>query len=285
MTNIGLTRRGTPIIVNDLLLGTDLVIGIGSVAIHPFAGLSGGPKAFVPGCAGRATINANHSLLLSAQAAPGELATNPLYHDLLEATAMIRENLYIINEALSPDGSPVGYYFGTCRGAHAQAASQALLGAAVHLEDLYDTVIASAGGAPRDINLYQSIKALEMASLACRDGGKLILLAACPEGIGSKLYEEWARKGIGEQTEMVQTRFTVGAHKAFLASRALQKLSMCVLVSSLDPALSREMGFTPARTLDDALELVGPLDNLSVAAMPFATATLPQNIIRESAQA
>ena len=241
MTSVGQTTRGTPVIVNDILLGSELMLGIGSVAIHPFAGLSGGPKAFVPGCAARSTITANHSLLLNKMAAPGRLEDNPLYNDLTEAVDMLSEPL-IINEALSPGGTPVGYYFGRVATAHRAAAALALSASAIPLGQPYDMVIASAGGTPRDINLYQAIKALEMSALACRPGGKLILLAECAMGIGSKLYEEWAQRSTAEQEEMVRSRFTVGAHKAFLATRALNHLAGAVLVSELPPALVSSMG-------------------------------------------
>ena len=274
MTSLGTTSLGTPVRVNDEMLKADLVLGMGSVAIHPFAGLSGGPKAFVPGCADRGTITANHSLLTQAAAAPGRLNDNPLYNDLVEAAHMI-ENIYIINEALSPDGIPLGYSFGSCREAHKQAAELAFKGAAVPFSLPFDLVIASAGGYPRDINLYQAIKALEMASLACREGGQVILLAQCPEGVGSALYEEWAIKDIREQERMVKTRFTVGAHKAYLASRALQTLSRCVLVSELPRNLVQQMGFTPADSLDEALKIVKIRDTERTAVIPFATATLP----------
>ena len=55
----------------------------------------------------------------------------------------------------------------------------------------YDLVIASVGGAPKDINFYQSQKALTHASLFTRDGGVIILAAECPEGSGSRAYEEF----------------------------------------------------------------------------------------------
>ena len=274
MTSLGTTTLGTPVKVNDEMLKADLVLALGSVAIHPFAGLSGGPKAFVPGCADRATITVNHSLLTRAAASPGRLADNPLYNDLLEAVNLI-PNIYIINESLSPDGTPLGYSFGDCRAAHQEAAELAFKGAAVPLSTPYDLVIASAGGYPRDINLYQAIKALEMASLACREGGQVILLAQCPEGVGSALYEEWALKGIKEQETMVKTRFMVGAHKAYLASRALKKISQCVLVSELPRTLVQQMGFTPAESLDEALKLVTSREHDKIAVIPFATATLP----------
>lgn len=274
--HLGTTARGTPVVVNRALVETDLLLGVGSVAIHPFAGLSGGPKHFVPGCAGRITITHNHSLLLLPGAMPGTLEGNPLYEDLLEAAAMLSKPL-LINESLSPDGKPLGYYYGQIAPAHAAASQLALQAAIAPFDEPYDLVIASAGGMPRDINLYQAIKALEMAALACRDGGRLILLAECREGIGSALYEEWAQKGPQAQADMVRTCFQVGAHKAFLASRALSKLAGAVLVSELAPQTSLAMGFIPANSLAEALQLLGGLPGERTAVIPYATASLPSS--------
>jgi nickel-dependent lactate racemase len=277
MVNLGVTRRGTPVRVNETLLSAEVLVGIGSVAVHPFAGLSGGPKHFVPGCAARETITANHSLLLDEKAAPGRLIDNPLYLDLLEAVSLLGEPL-IINEALAPDGTPIGYHMGRVAQAHGLAAELALRAAAVPLDEPYDLIIASAGGLPRDINLYQAIKALEMAALACRPGGRLVLLAQCPEGVGSALYEDWALRGRSEQEEMVRSHFMVGAHKAFLATRALGKLGGAVLVSELPPSLVKSMGFMPATSLEEALSMTQITSASKIGVMPYATASLPRGL-------
>ena len=274
MVFLGVTGRGTPVSVNRALRACDLLVGMGSVTIHPFAGLSGGPKHFVPGCAARETITANHRLLLAPEAEPGRLDDNPLYLDLLEAVVLLGNPL-IINEALAPDSTPLGYFMGPVASAHKAAAELALQAAAIPIRDPYDLVIASAGGAPRDVNLYQGIKALEMATLACRAGGKLVLLAQCPEGVGSHLYEQWAQRSKDEQEAMVRTSFTVGAHKAFLASRALAKLGGAVLISELPPRLVSAMGFTPAASLAEALRVIDAPRGTRIGVMPHATASLP----------
>ena len=274
LTRIGTTRKGTPVDINSLVLEADFALGIGSVAIHPFAGFSGGPKVFVPGCASRTTITANHSLLVQKEAGPALLNGNPIYDDLMNATEFI-QGAFIINEALSPQGKPLGYFAGSINAAHRGAAQLALQVAAAEIDEPYDLVIASCGGYPRDINLYQAVKALDMASLACAKGGKLILLAECREGIGSALYEQWATKPFDEQEHMVKTAFMVGAHKAYLAGRILKKLQQAVLVSELPRETVSAMGFIPAATLEEALELANANECKRIAAVPYGTTTLP----------
>ncbi|MDP3488243.1 MAG: nickel-dependent lactate racemase [Bacillota bacterium] len=280
LTRLGTTRKGTPVDVNSLVLEADFALGIGSVAIHPFAGFSGGPKVFVPGCASRATITANHSLLVQQEAGPAVLQGNPIYDDLMDATEFIK-GAFIINEALSPEGKPLGYFAGSIEVAHKGAAQLALQAASAEIDEPYDLVIASCGGYPRDINLYQAVKALDMASLACAKGGKLILLAECREGVGSPLYEEWAAKSFAQQEDMVKTSFMVGAHKSYLAGRILKKLQQAVLVSALPRETVSTMGFTPAATLEEALELTNANECTRIAAVPFGTTTLPIVIVKD----
>lgn len=274
LTFVGFTCRKTPVWVNTAIVEADLALGIGSVAIHPFAGFSGGPKVFIPGCAGLITITANHSLLVEKHAGPSLLSNNPLYQDLLEATDLLK-SLYIINEALSPQGQALGYFAGSIRAAHLLATELALKAAATYIPKPYELVIASCGGQPRDINLYQAIKALDMASLACEAKGDLILLAECSQGVGSELYQDWAIKDFAAQEHMVQNAFLVGAHKAFLASRVLRRLGTAVLVSSLPRTLVERMGFTAAATLEEALVLTHAYKRERIAVIPFGTTTLP----------
>ena len=54
-----------------------------------------------------------------------------------------------------------------------------------------DLGLVSAGGDPKDINLYQAQKALDNCAGVVRPGGVLILLAECGEGYGSKVFQEW----------------------------------------------------------------------------------------------
>jgi len=52
-------------------------------------------------------------------------------------------------------------------------------------------VIASCGGFPHDINMIQAHKTLDAASRACIDGGTIVLLAECEDGLGRNDFLEW----------------------------------------------------------------------------------------------
>ena len=65
--------------------------------------------------------------------------------------------------------------------------------------DRFDLVIASCGGYPKDINFIQSHKAIDNAAKFVRNGGSLIVLAECPDGVGSKTFLPWFEMGDWEK--------------------------------------------------------------------------------------
>jgi nickel-dependent lactate racemase len=143
----------------------------------------------------------------------------------------------------------------------------------------FDLVIASPGGHPKDINLYQSQKALAHASLMTRDGGAVILVAACSEGTGSSSYESWMA-GVRTHQQVfdrfAREPFHVGPHKAFLVSRDAARVQT-LLVTEMAPALVRRLLLTPAASLEAALERVLPNlpGHARVGIMPWASSTIP----------
>lgn len=147
----------------------------------------------------------------------------------------------------------------------------------------YDLVIASVGGAPKDINFYQSQKALTHASLFTRDGGVIILAAECPEGSGSQSYEDFM-EGIHQVDEVFdkfrQLGFRVGPHKAFQVARDAARVDI-ILVSSIPAEKVKSLLMTPASNLQDAFDQArqrlgaGSDDPLRIALLPRATNTIP----------
>jgi nickel-dependent lactate racemase len=142
----------------------------------------------------------------------------------------------------------------------------------------FDLVIASAGGHPKDLNLYQAQKALAHAALVTRDGGMVIVVAACPEGAGSQRYVDWMA-GIDSHQAVLDRfegePFRVGPHKAFLISRDAARVRT-ILVSEMAPALVRRLLLTPASSVDAALGLALPdlPEGARVGIMPRASSTV-----------
>ena len=82
-----------------------------------------------------------------------------------------------------------------------------------------------------------------------------------------------------ERVEAVlRANFEIGAHKAYAVTRLMQKAEF-ILVSGMDPELSRMLLFTPAQTVEQALDLackkLGPAPTITL--MPMGALTVPRN--------
>ncbi len=256
LVNIGETSFGTPVFINKQVLEADRRILTGSVVHHFFAGFGGGRKALVPGIAGWETIQKNHSLMLHDKARSGILDGNPVHEDLLEAALMIGCD-FIINTVLNEHKEILGVFAGDMVIAHHAACALTDQVNGVKLQKLADVVIASCGGHPKDINLYQAHKTLDNAMAALKLGGEMIFLAKCPEGIGSENCENWALRyqNLDALEAALKKEFVLGGHKAYAIAKLLQRGKVHIL-SDLDPEKARMFGFNPITSLEEGLDLV-----------------------------
>lgn len=275
--SLGETQAGTPIDFDRKVCEADFRIALGNVEFHYFAGYSGGYKALMPGVSTPLAIQANHSMMTHPRACAGNLEENPVRDDINEAGAKLGLD-FILNAVLDEHKNIVYAAAGSVSEAHTEACK--------YLDRMYrcpigqkaDIVLVSQGGAPKDANLYQTQKALENAKYAVKDGGTIIVIGACPEGLGSAKFESWFKEAScpSELIERAQTNFELGGHKAAAIAMVLD-FAEIDLVSEMDPAFVESLFLTPKESaqqaLDDALKKYG--DNASIIAMPYGGATLP----------
>ena len=147
------------------------------------------------------------------------------------------------------------------------------------IKEKADLVIASCGGYPKDINIYQMQKTMDNARCAVKEGGVVIIFADCEEGAGNDLLvKTYQRLKTFEAIEKeLRENFRMGANKAFAISRNMQH-ARYILVTSADPELCKLMHFTeayrdPAQAIAKAKEFLG--DDPSVILMPEACLTVP----------
>jgi nickel-dependent lactate racemase len=278
LAQLGATSRGTPVWVNRRFLQADLRLVVGNIEPHQFQGFSGGVKSAAIGLAGRETIEHNHSLMTSPQARLGEYEDNPVRQDVEEIGQAIGVHL-ALNAILNDQKEIVHALVGAPRAVMQRGIPLSRTVCQVVVAAPLDLVVASPGGHPKDINLYQSQKALAHASLVTRDGGTVLLAAACLEGAGSRSYETWmagARSHEQVCARFKREPFRVGPHKAFLLSRDAARVRT-ILVSEMAPALVRRLLLTPAASLDAALELalLDLPERACVGIMPWASSTIP----------
>jgi nickel-dependent lactate racemase len=216
-------------------------------------------------------------MMVQAEAAAGRLADNPVRADLEESTAMVGVD-FILNVVVDTSHQILGAVAGDVTVAHRKGCELVADQGIVPVPEQADLVIASAGGYPKDLNLYQAQKALDNAAHAVGEDGVIILLAECSEGLGNATFEAWIAESRTPDDVLarLQHEFVLGGHKA-AAVASVQKRASIYLVSSMPPALVRSCGITPFEDLDGALETAldqtGP--SAGVLVMPEGGSVLP----------
>jgi nickel-dependent lactate racemase len=266
--------------VNRRWLEADLRIVVGNIEPHQFMGFSGGVKSAAVGLTGRATINANHAMMTAAGAEINRYDDNPCRQDVEEIGRMIGVD-YALNAVLNDHKQVVHALAGDPRDVMARGIPLLRAIFEVKVDEPFDLVIASPGGRPKDINLYQAQKALAHATMIARPRATVILVAECPEGTGSAGYEKWMREhAFGSQAAVLEAYaaegYRIGPHKAWQIARDATRVRLA-FVSGMARDLSEMLLLNPAASLDAAVARA--LDALPprarIAVMPFANATIP----------
>ncbi|NMB54411.1 MAG: nickel-dependent lactate racemase [Leptolinea sp.] len=277
---LGTTSRKTPVWINAEFYHSDLKILVGNIEPHHFMGYSGGAKTAGIGLTGRQTINQNHAMLVEPNATFAIYEENPTRQDLEEIGDLIRIH-GVLNVVMNPSRQIMYSLFGSAREVMIAGIpfAREICQTKIDQGD-FDLVIASPGGYPKDINLYQSQKGLSHAASITRDGGCVILVAQCAEGVGSNSYEAFM-EGITSPDEvfikMKNDGFKVGPHKALQFARE-QKRIRIIIVSDIEKKRIERLLLESGENLETAFKkaLISLPPNPRIAIMPKATNTIPQ---------
>ena len=251
--SIGATSAGTPLEVFHPYLDAELRVCTGNIEYHYFAGYSGGAKAVMPGICSRAAIQPNHSRMLHPMARAGILEGNPVRDDIDEGGGIVGID-FIFNVILDEKKRILSAVAGHYLEAHREGVRRFDALFDITIPKAADVVVASPGGHPKDLNLYQAQKTLDNVRPALRPGGTIILAARCGEGFGSEVFESWMLDMSEPRLliERIQQEFVLGGHKAAAIADLLLASRVC-LVSSFPDDVVRRMGMHPFRDLDVAL--------------------------------
>ncbi len=264
--------------VNKVFAEADFRILTNNVELHYYAGYGGGRKSVLPAVSGEETIQHNHAMILNPKARTGVLEGNPVHEDMVEAARLAKAD-FIVNVVTNSRNEIVKAFAGDMQQAFNEGVKLVDEMYKVPIERRADIVIASSGGHPHDINLYQAHKGVENAQDAVKRGGVIIWVAECPDGHGDQLFYEWMIKfkDPKELEAEVKRHFRLGGHKAYYLNRTLQRVQI-ILVSTLpDYYAVGAFRLRTARALNDALrdafDLVGR--DARVWVMPHGNITLP----------
>lgn len=284
---LGQTSYNTPVIVNKLALECDHVILTGAIIYHFLVGYSGGKKAILPGISSFETVMANHALSLSGDLGDGEnpnvragnIYENPIHKDMLEAASFVRPT-FMFNVVIGPDGNIGAAVAGNYIKAHEKGRDYVDAIDGVDIKEKADLVISTAGGFPKDINFYQSSKTIVNSREAAKEGGTIIILSECSEGLGGdegvKMMLTDFDNALDREKEL-RENYSISKHTSYIACDTAEKYDL-ILVSNIDPELMKNTKVRIVKTLEEALELVKKEkgEHLKTYVMPHGANTLPK---------
>ena len=276
VVRMGVTSMGTLVDIFAPVANADVRIGIGNIEYHYFAGYSGGVKALMPGVSTREAIGNNHSMMVRDEAAQGKLEGNPVRMDMEEALGICPLH-FIVNVVLDEQKNIVHCVSGDVIAAHREGCKLLDDIYSVKISERADIVIASQGGYPKDLNLYQLQKALDNAKFAVKKGGIIILAGTCKEGLGEDVFEEWmmSAKTHKELIERIQADFVLGGHKAAAIAMVLEQAEI-YLVSEMEDSLVEDLFMRPFSSVQAAYEAAASnFEDATVIVMPYAGSVLP----------
>ncbi len=274
MIFVGRTSRGTPVSVDPWILDGNPVVSVNSVEPHYFAGYTGGRKSLLPGVSARESIVMNHFLACLPGSMPGELDANPVHLDMMEALVMIEEYAEIVQgNGVVHDGELVYFNTGSCEGSFMSAVE-----VCSRLSTLAETekspVVVLHPGSPLDISLYQSEKAIYNCHSLVEDGGVLLLVSSCAEGLGADHMEKAFKASMDPGWVVPEIdQYNLGDH-SIVRLTDMRKRIRFALASDLPDSIISEMGIEPVHDISDWLQQQGCLNPLFVPRAGFVVPLL-----------
>jgi lactate racemase len=242
------TIRGTPVTVRKDIMSSTLLITFGSISHHYFAAYGGGRKLLFPGLASRKAIYHNHGLFLDREARslatgcqPGNLEGNPLAEDLKEIDTYLPAKISI-HGIMNASGQ-------VCRLIVGNSYDDFVAACRIHDSyyrdssgNLYDLVVASSGGYPKDINFIQAHKSVHHAAAFVKDGGKLVVLSECIDKIASDYFLKYLEAGSFDAAfSMLEKNYEGNGGTALSMMLKTKRISIHMM-TSLDESACKTLG-------------------------------------------
>lgn len=260
---LGETAGGIPVELNRALTEHDHTIITGAVNFHYFAGFTGGRKLICPGLASSRTISETHKLAFDCETrtrrkgvGTGILDGNAVHEACVEVVEKLPPS-FSINTIVNDKGEAVDLFCGDWIAAHRKACEFYASNHTIEIAEKRDIIIASCGGFPFDVNMIQAHKALDMAARACREGGQIIFLAECADGLGRNDFLNWFE---AENTKQLAERlcqsYQVNGQTAWNLLGIAERFKVRV-ITSLPENETRKMRLDKAHLLEDGLAGTG----------------------------
>ncbi|MGA2465396.1 MAG: nickel-dependent lactate racemase [Thermodesulfobacteriota bacterium] len=259
LTYFGETEKRTPIFVNRMIKEVDLIIGIGQIVPHRVSGFSGGGNIIQPGICGEETTGKTH--WLSAQFKGREILgkiENPIKEEI-ERVAQKAGLKWIINTIQDGSGRLIKVVAGDPVQAYRTGAKRSFEIYQSKLPQEADIIIADSH--PYDSDLWLAAKGIYASELAVKQGGVVILVTLCPEGVSPSHPEvlEWGYQTFEEVDRKVRQgkiqKLTAAAHLVHVGRVIKERVKGILVCPGISKMETEKLGFLYAQEPQEALEI------------------------------
>jgi len=204
----------------------------------------------------------NHKLALRSKAKTLELRDNPVHLDMLDAMRLLNNEIFSIQVVLDKHHHIYSVSSGDINSSFDDAVGKAAEVFVAEIPGKADIVVSTVRY-PMDVDLYQSQKAMDNGKLALKDGGILILVSSCRDGIGEKAFYELLSScdNPSEVLEKINHNYVLGYHKAAKIAETC-KMYQVYVYSELEDDVWNSIFMKPANDLQElimkVLENSGP---------------------------
>ena len=144
----------------------------------------------------------------------------------------------------------------------------------VEVPEKADVVVASCGGFPKDMSLYQGTMTIVNVESGLKIGGTLILLIEARDGGGPAEYFDWIKDlQAGTMEKRLREHFTIPGYIFLLNCEQAQRYNILML-SSVAPEVVAPMGLKSYDTVEK-LMAAADLTGKSIYVIPNGSTVVP----------
>ena len=286
LTTVGVTSGGTEVRINKRAAEADRLILTGGIVYHLMAGFGGGRKSVMPGISSYRSIQQNHTFCLHKEVGKGlnpncgsgVLDINEMHIDQREFTSLVKPD-FLLNAVFTPEGKFAKFVAGHWYEAWLEGtkAVEQIFGIAI--AEQADLVVASAGGFPKDINLYQGAKTIDNAYLAAKPGGVIICCLECPDIYEPAEFSDWFKHpGLLEHELALRAGFTVPGYVSLKCATIARDNELIIVTKPENADFIRNAGMIPATSAEEALAIAREKlgrEDYKIIVMGHAANTVP----------
>ncbi|MFW6082605.1 MAG: nickel-dependent lactate racemase [Chloroflexota bacterium] len=278
LVSCGTTGRGTEVWVSRIVMEADVRVGVGNIVPHHPTGWSAGAKILLPGVAGEQTTAQMH--LLGATEQQLGKSNTPCREEMEDFARAIGLH-FIVNTVLNREGELAHVVAGDFIEAHREGVRLAKDVFGAPFPQKADVTLSSTY--PIDFDLFQADKGLFSAAVSTKEGGEIILLSPCYEGV-SPTHPETVNLGCLDDEELWELAESGGDCDPLSIAEALyfnslkHSFSVTLLTDGISPETAQRMGFghlRPSELSDYLSDRFKDRPDLTVGIVRQSVETLP----------